>query len=68
MSTNIHEAEEEMRKRKASASSTATNINVVAASTSPAPFNLGQILAKFGYVPRVCFNIKHFRKEKIQIK
>jgi len=45
-----------MRKRKVSASSTATNnIAVVASSTSPGPFNLGQILAKYGYVPRVCF-------------
>jgi hypothetical protein len=45
--------DEEMRKRKTSASSTATNNMVVASSNSPAPFNLGQILAKYGYVPRV---------------
>nr|CAD2175009.1 unnamed protein product [Meloidogyne enterolobii] len=45
-----------MRKRKVSASSTATNnIAVVASSTSPGPFNLGQILAKYGYVPRATF-------------
>nr|CAD2127478.1 unnamed protein product [Meloidogyne enterolobii] len=46
-----------MRKRKVSASSTATNNNiaVVASSTSPGPFNLGQILAKYGYVPRATF-------------
>lgn len=31
-------------------------------STSPAPFNLGQILAKFGYVPRVCFLNKFIEK------
>uniref|UniRef100_A0A915LLM0 HTH La-type RNA-binding domain-containing protein n=1 Tax=Meloidogyne javanica TaxID=6303 RepID=A0A915LLM0_MELJA len=37
-------------------SSTATNnIAVVASSTSPGPFNLGQILAKYGYVPRATF-------------
>ncbi|CAK5090350.1 unnamed protein product [Meloidogyne enterolobii] len=51
-----HELEDEMRKRKISASSTATNnIAVVASSTSPGPFNLGQILAKYGYVPRATF-------------
>lgn len=50
-----NEVEEEMRKRKVSASSTATNNVIVAASNSPAPFNLGQILAKYGYVPRATF-------------